>query len=225
MYNAEKYGYKFEVFNGYTFEKGIIFKEYVEFLYNLRLQYPKTNPLNLIAKILLNSLYGRFGMSEIKIKYEIFTKDEFSKISEAEDKILDFMIIEDYVLVGLEIESNEDSHNISIAIASAITAYSRIHMTQFKNNPNINLYYTDTDSIYTDSELDPYFIDEKILGKLKLENICEEAIFVAPKVYCLKTENDLIVKVKGLKDTLTLDMKEFNNLLNKNHKIELHHNK
>jgi hypothetical protein len=51
---------------------------------------------------------------------------------------------------------NEDSstHNVSIAIAAAITAYSRIHMSIFKNNPKINLYYTDTDSIYTDSEID-----------------------------------------------------------------------
>jgi hypothetical protein len=223
MNNAMKYGYTFEILSGYKFEKGITFKMYVEFLYSLRKQYSKSHPLNLIAKILLNSLYGRFGMGEIKIKYEIFTKDEFSKISE--DKILDFMVIEDHVLIGLEIESNEDSHNISIGIAAAITAYSRIHMSQFKNNPNIKLFYTDTDSIYTDSELDPYFIDEKILGKLKLENICEEAIFLAPKVYCLKTENDLIIKVKGLKNTSTLDIQHFNDLLNKNHKIELHHNK
>lgn len=39
-----------------------IFKEYVDTLYNLRLQYSKSEPLNYIAKILLNSLYGRFGM-------------------------------------------------------------------------------------------------------------------------------------------------------------------
>jgi hypothetical protein len=31
-----------------------------------------------------------------------------------------------------------ETHNVSIAIASAITAYARIHMTQFKNNPKIN---------------------------------------------------------------------------------------
>jgi hypothetical protein len=60
-------------------------------------------------------------------------------------------------------------------------------MSQFKNNPLINLYYTDTDSIYTDSEIDSTMIDDKILGKLKLEHICKKAIFLAPKVYCLLT--------------------------------------
>jgi hypothetical protein len=37
------------------------FKDFVDTLYNLRLQYPKTNPLNYIAKIILNSVFGKFG--------------------------------------------------------------------------------------------------------------------------------------------------------------------
>lgn len=39
-------------------------------------------------------------------------------------------------------------------------------MSQFKNNLKINLYYTDTDSIYTDSEIDNHLISDKVLGKL-----------------------------------------------------------
>jgi hypothetical protein len=64
LYNASKYGYKFEILRGYLFEKGNIFKDYVDNLYNLRLTYPKTDPMNYISKILLNSLYGRFGMND-----------------------------------------------------------------------------------------------------------------------------------------------------------------
>ena len=64
MNNALKYGYKFNILWGYTFEKDNVFKEYVDFLYILRQQYPKTDPMNFIAKILLNSLYGRFGMDD-----------------------------------------------------------------------------------------------------------------------------------------------------------------
>jgi DNA polymerase elongation subunit (family B) len=43
-------------------------------------------------------------------------------------------------------------------------------MSQFKNNPNFNLYYSDTDSIYIDRPLDESIISSTILGKLKLEN-------------------------------------------------------
>lgn len=63
MYNAEKYGYKFNIIWGYVFEKDNIFKNYVDFLYAIRSNYPKTDPMNFITKILMNSLYGRFGMN------------------------------------------------------------------------------------------------------------------------------------------------------------------
>jgi hypothetical protein len=64
LINAEKYGYTFEVLWGYTFKSEVIFQSYVDLLFNLRNQYDKSNPLNFIAKILLNSLYGRFGMDD-----------------------------------------------------------------------------------------------------------------------------------------------------------------
>jgi hypothetical protein len=36
MKNAEKYGYIFEILWGYTFERGNIFKDFVNDLYNIR---------------------------------------------------------------------------------------------------------------------------------------------------------------------------------------------
>lgn len=63
MDNAVKYGYNFKILSGYTFNKAVVFDKFVNDLYDLRLSYNKSHPLNFIAKILLNSLYGRFGMS------------------------------------------------------------------------------------------------------------------------------------------------------------------
>jgi len=199
MDNAMKYGYQFKILWGYKFEWKIIFKSYVDNLYSLRQQFPRTDPLNYIAKILLNSLYGRFGMDDNFSEVNIIHKDY---IADFENKFLENIItkteLEDYYLVEIknneEIVENENStHNINVGIASAITAYSRILMTIFKNNPKINLYYTDTDSIYTDSELDESFISETVLGKLKLENTCKKAIFLSPKVYCLETEDNKFI--------------------------------
>jgi hypothetical protein len=99
-------------------------------------------------------------------------------------------------------------------------------MSQFKNNPKINLYYSDTDSIYTDSELDESFIDSKELGKLKLEHICKRAIFLAPKVYCLETvEGEFICKVKGLKSEVNLSFQDFEKLLIKDSLLTRKHEK
>jgi hypothetical protein len=58
MDNAILNGYSFNIIKGYEFKKGDIFSGYVETMYNLRLQYPKDHPMNLIAKLLMNSLYG-----------------------------------------------------------------------------------------------------------------------------------------------------------------------
>jgi DNA polymerase type B, organellar and viral len=56
MDNAKKFGYEFEILKGYQFEKADIFSGYVNKMYNLRLQYPKGEAMNLIAKLLMNSL-------------------------------------------------------------------------------------------------------------------------------------------------------------------------
>jgi len=62
LYNAKKFGYNFEVLWGYVFKSDYVFNDYVDYLYNLRLTYPKSDPMNLTAKLLLNSLYGRFAI-------------------------------------------------------------------------------------------------------------------------------------------------------------------
>lgn len=164
-------------------------------------------------------------MNEILIKYDIISREEFEKISsENIESISDFIEFDSHVLVGLNQEFQENSSNISIGLAAAITSYARIHMTQFKNNPNFNLYYSDTDSIYIDRALPENLVDSKSLGKMKLEYICKEAIFISPKVYCLETEDGIVIKkVKGLKDTTSLEIQDFKDLLIKdNFKIKSH---
>ena len=112
--------------------------------------------------------------------------------------------IGDFILViynQLEnlIENENITHNVSIGIAAGITAYSRILMSEFKNNPDIKLFYTDTDSTFVGAPLPEDLIGKEI-GLMKLENICKKVIFLSPKVYCILTQDDkLITKVKGLK--------------------------
>jgi DNA polymerase type B, organellar and viral len=225
LYNAQKVGYKFEILWGYSFEKECVFEGYVNLLYSLRLEHPKSHPLNYIAKILMNSLYGRFGMDDNFANINVIHKDYYLDFeNKFFDNIIEKIDLEDYILVRYMTDENIDdlgTHNVSIAIAAAVTAYARIHMSQFKNNPKINLYYTDTDSIYTDSDIDESLISDKILGKLKLENICDKAIFLTPKVYCLKLESgEIVYKAKGLKYEVDLTMEDFENLLLKDVLLE-----
>nr|AWB36247.1 hypothetical protein [Lactarius sp. (in: basidiomycete fungi)] len=157
---------------------------------------------------------------------DIIEIDDFNKFySDFDGEISNLVELDNKVMVIYKslqqdektmLYGDKETHNVSIAIASAITAYARIHMTQFKNNPKFNLYYTDTDSIYIDKPLPEDLVNSKVLGLMKLENVLTKAIFLAPKTYCLLTEKDeLIHKVKGLSHDIELTMDDYNNLLSK----------
>jgi len=184
--------------------------------------------MNYLAKILLNSLYGRFGMDDNFTEVNIIHKGYYSDFeNKFFDNIIDTQDLGDYKLITFNsIDSLDDSgtHNVSIGIAAAITAYARIDMSQFKNNPDFILYYSDTDSVYTNKQLPDNLVDSRTLGKLKLENICKRAIFLSPKVYCLETiDGKFIYKVKGLSHETELSVQDFKKLLYKDTFIEKTH--
>ena len=87
---------------------------------------------------------------------QIMSKKDYinwEKLPGAKESIIDLIEIGDKFLVQIKnpisklktnLDNGFETHNINIGIASAVTGYSRIHMSQFKNNPNLpNLYYTD----------------------------------------------------------------------------------
>lgn len=220
MNNAMKYGYTFDIIKGYEFEKGYIFKEYVDKMYSLRMEYPKGHPMNLIAKLLMNSLYGKFGMrleSTIINIYDSTNETElelFNTMIDAFDinvknwiKLDNFYITVRKNLIPYSHNESEDFYygiDVNVAIAAAITGGARIWMSLFKNGnkfikgcPKFNLYYSDTDSVVIDKPLPDYFVGPN-LGQVKLEHIVKKAVFLAPKVYALlTTDNELIIKCKG----------------------------
>ena len=161
------------------------------------------------------------------------------------NNILDIMNLDDDINLITFIptnDNNEDSlfnsmtkFNISISLSAAITAYARIHMSQFKSDySSYNLYYSDTDSIAIDKPLENNMIGKE-LGKMKLEHIFKEAVYLGPKVYGgITNEGEEIIKAKGYKnkDQFKKDQLDFKTLesllyLNNNeiNKIEINHQK
>lgn len=74
-------------------------------------------------------------------------------------------------------------------------------MSQFKNNSEFNLYYTDTDSIFIDRPLPDVLVTEG-LGMMKLEYTLKDSIFLAPKLYCGITSEGKKKKFVKLKVSL-----------------------
>lgn len=207
-------GYKFEIVRGYTFEVGDIFKSYVETMYKLRLEFEKGHPMNDIAKLLNNSLYGKFGMRTNVTKLEIFKyddaedKDIFKSLLDVwGESVQDWVEIDDHLFVIrdaiVDLNNNQEDDyyhgsDVNIAVASAITSYARVYMSSVKNNAAYNLYYSDTDSAVIDTQL-PDFAVGSDLGQFKLEHVIKKAVFLAPKVYGLITEDGKeIIKIKGI---------------------------
>jgi hypothetical protein len=77
-------------------------------------------------------------------------------------------------------------------------------MSEFKTMDDITLFYSDTDSIDINKPLDPKYIGSG-LGKMKLEHVFDDAIFLAPKVYGGITSSYEYVKVKGLKNPVSFN--------------------
>ena len=234
MDNAMRYGYQFEIIKGYEFKKGYVFSDYINKMYNLRLQYSKGEAMNLTAKLLMNSLYGKFGMNSETTKVTILdNKENINKyLDKFNTSIVDIIYSSENHII-LKIKTNNfipDSKNdlfdytnissqldINVAVASAITAYARVHMSSFKNNPNFKLYYSDTDNIVTNKQLPDHMVGSG-LGQMKLEHVITKAVFLAPKVYgFIDINGNEIIKAKGLiKDNIKdLKVSDLELLLNK----------
>jgi len=217
MDNAMRFGYQFEILKGYQFDQANIFEGYVQKMYSLRMEYPRSHPMNLIAKLLMNSLYGKFGMkpeSSIVEIYSTSTPEDTIQFNNALDtygeSLEDYLKIDNnYVIVrdnlsNYKYDDQDDLYHgldVNVGIASAVTSGGRIWMSLLKNNPNYNLYYSDTDSVVIDSPLPTKLIGND-LGLFKLEYEVDRAVFLAPKVYGFITTSGLeIIKVKGLSKT------------------------
>ena len=223
---AEKYGYKIKIIQGYNFQRKNLFKEYVNNLYSIKENTDKNDPKYTIVKFILNMTYGRFGMNPIKDESVIVSNNKaVNYLMDPNKEIIDHYVFENNtefiryteILAEEKTDNNLNGPNVSIAIASAVVAYGRIKINQLKHLEGVNTYYSDTDSVFIDKPLSSELVGKK-LGQLKLENTIKIANFIAPKVYGLvNNKYDNIVKVKGLNSNILFY--ELNMILYKNSSI------
>jgi hypothetical protein len=223
---AIQHGYNIEVIEGYTFDKAIVFDKYAADMFSIKSSHTPSDPMYLISKLLLNSLYGRFGMSIDNINHEVISSDNLSSFISNVTPVSNVDLDNGYHIVSYKVPRvNKDgddisSMNVSIGIAAAITAYARNHMQQYLQDKDLIVYYTDTDSVVTNKTLDNKHVGSS-LGQMKLEYIVNKGIFLAPKVYTEITDHSkTITKCKGLKDN-NIDYSIFEDLLIKDAKTSL----
>ena len=163
-----------EFLEGYEFINAPIFKEYVEYYYNLR-KNTKNEVWNMFYKVgMLNSLYGKFGQHKRITQYLSENElDELQKMAlymakeNGKEKFTlngsMYSIYGEFITKLNELPLEQYANPL---IASEITANARIENWHKQLEIGIdNVDYTDTDSFMTKIVLK----ESKELGELKLE--------------------------------------------------------
>lgn len=201
--NSEKYGYNYTVNKGYLFNRQIIFKEYITFLYELKKNSSNGTPDYLISKLLMNSLYGRFGMTPDNLNTAILSNLEIDFLIQSNEEyhIYDKTDLDDdfSIITFRKIDDEQTDANVNVSIAASITAGGRLHMSNFKNMPGYKLFYSDTDSIDLDKPLAEEFVGKEI-GEMKLEHVWEKAVYISNKAYIgVDKEGEIYRRIRGVK--------------------------
>ena len=176
---AIEQGYEIlEVLDGIIWNETINpFVQFVTYCEESRREY-KGTPLEIVIKLIQNSVYGKFG-----------TRKERNRL---------FIPQEDYDYLGatpwgpnenLWIKKEIDEDILALPQwAVFITANARLHLLRnIYENGVENVVYCDTDSITTSKPLNPEYIGDRY-GQFKLEKEWETFIAHAPKVYAGKVK-------------------------------------
>lgn len=180
------YGFKFHSYKG-------IFKNYIDYWSNLKIEAVKNKNIVLktISKLMLNSLYGKFGT-----QLEGRLKEPY-----LEDGVLKFKLLEKTEKMGYY-----------IPVACFVTSYARritIETSQKIQDYSIKKYgvskyvYSDTDSIHTLLNVDECLqflnIDDSKLGFWKIEEKFKYGCYHRQKCYLHSNEEgEYLATVAGL---------------------------
>lgn len=181
---AAKNGYQIEVIKGWVWDHGeYIFKEFVNNYHSKKNE--SRGAERFFYKRMLNSLYGKFGQRDNFKKIQIgLLKDDLLKTTY-------YHLFEDYYVF----DTIANYGKCGVHIAMFVTSNARKHLYKYLKLCGDEIYYTDTDSLFTTLKLKT----GKDIGDLELKYTIKEAIFLFPKLYAFITtdEDKTIIKAKG----------------------------
>lgn len=186
------------------YEKAPLFASFVDTLYGLRLQAStannETEKFNI--KIMMNSLYGKFGQRGRRFE-EVGTTDPdavwtHTEIDADTDTTIRYRAFGG--LVQAWVEDAESSESFP-AIAACVTSHARVLLLDaMELCGNENRFYTDTDSLIVNAEgmrRMASVLHNSDLGKWKLAKTITSMTIHGPKDYVLDGERT----IKGIRST------------------------
>ncbi|HDR7311490.1 TPA: DNA polymerase [Bacillus cytotoxicus] len=152
------------------------------------------------AKLMQNSLYGKFGMNRKRITYGDM-EDRYD-LHEKEIPYKEFKHdCNGIQLSFIQYLTESKAAYIQPHIAAYVTAYARILLYRGlkKQETKGVIAYCDTDSIAGTCQMPDDMIDEADYGKWKLEGVIKEGIFLQPKLYAeIYEDGKEVIRAKGI---------------------------
>jgi hypothetical protein len=174
------------------------FTNWVSTLYAQRMEKKAAgNPLEIMDKLMLNGLYGRFGMAyydeDSIISSRQFSNDEYLLNDGVEE-----------LESGYYRVSNGDVSDVPCfafpIIAAYVTSYGRLELLHKMKSYEKDILYCDTDSIFLQHSAGT-FKTSNDLGDLKAEHgkePYESVLFIKSKTYMITKKDTVIIKSKGV---------------------------
>lgn len=174
--------FDFEIINGWRFQaKTGLFDKYIDKY--MTLKQTSEGAKRQVAKLMLNSLYGKFGMNPRK----------YRKLP----------VLNDEGIVKYVMSDPEMTDPIYTALAAFVTSYGRDLIIRASQANFDRFIYSDTDSIHLIGNKLPegLRIDDKALGAFKIEEEFSDSLYLRQKTYMHTTETGITVKCAGMPDT------------------------
>lgn len=169
---AEWYDLEYEIEEVIIIKRGdYVYRPFVDENYNLKANAKKqgNKTLQMIAKLLLNSSYGKLAERVERITGHYELNEETQAVHFVEDGV-----------------KTDTKSMLSVFVGALVTTYARCYILSkirevCKGNPSKNFVYIDTDSIHAFCDYEK--ADAFALGGLKLEAKCKAVKYIAPKTY------------------------------------------
>ena len=173
-----------------------IFKDFVETFERMKVE--SEGAKKFFAKTIMNSLYGKFGMR--RKFHTLRDMEDLEKVMES-GELYSVIYNPHYDKEMIETITHSKAEYIRVHISAYITSVARLVLYEAMQEIEArggNIYYCDTDSIFTDIPLPDHLIDPDEFGKWKKEDDVKEAVFIASKNYAyINKENKLKKRSKG----------------------------
>ena len=216
---AHQDGCKIEYLEECVYESKKLFDQYVNYHNDKKTQAKQEDNKAEYAfqKSMLTNLYGKWGQKFKTNKKIINSMDEIQKLTKPE-KITSWAILDNKLLIEYEKPKEEQSVGKLVRFSSYISCLTRCRLAKIMRDVgHENVYYVNTDSLFTTKKPSDKYISSTKLGMLKYESQpIIEAVFLGPnRYYYTDINGESNKKFSGI-DSNLLDVSDYKSVLSGN---------